>query len=155
MHKKIIIYTDGACKGNPGKGGWAALLKYKNVVKEIYGGTLYTTNNRMELTAVIQGLSILKDKNCKIELFTDSKYVQNGMNIWLNNWIKRGWTSSNKKVIKNQDLWKIINQIQQKHEIIWNWVKGHDNDALNNHADKLANKGLLKQTITINNFLTE
>ncbi|WP_119344230.1 ribonuclease HI [Facilibium subflavum] len=139
--KKVTIYTDGACKGNPGKGGWGAVLQYKHTTKEIYGGEEDTTNNRMELMAAIKALSSLK-RHCDVDLYTDSKYVQQGINSWLENWKKRNWQTAAKKAVKNQDLWQKLDALCQKHTIHWHWVKGHSNHPLNDKADALANKGV-------------
>lgn len=143
---KITIYTDGACSGNPGKGGWGAILIYnakdkdgKNVThkKTLSGGEEFTTNNKMELTAVIEALNAVKKKS-EIELFTDSKYVLDGFTKWLPNWQENGWKSSGKKPIKNIDLWKKLSELASKHIINWHWVKGHADNQLNNEVDKLA-----------------
>ncbi|WP_440615735.1 ribonuclease HI [Cysteiniphilum sp. 6C5] len=140
--KKIVIYTDGACKGNPGRGGWGAILQYKAKTKEIYGGEDNTTNNRMELLAAIKALQLLKEA-CDVELYTDSKYVQQGVNEWLDGWIKRGWKTANKQPVKNQDLWQLLDQSRHKHRVKWCWVKGHNGHPLNERADELANKGVM------------
>lgn len=142
--KKIIIYTDGACKGNPGKGGWGAILQYGEKVKELFGGEDGTTNNRMELTAAIEALSTLTE-GCCVELYTDSKYVQQGISEWLDNWVMRGWKSSANKPVKNQDLWEKLNFLRKKHDVKWHWVKGHNGHPLNERADVLANKGVLER----------
>lgn len=142
--KRIIIYTDGACKGNPGKGGWGAILQYGDKVKELFGGEDGTTNNRMELTAAIEALSILTE-GCCVELYTDSKYVQQGISEWLDNWVMRGWKSSANKPVKNQDLWEKLNFLRKKHDVKWHWVKGHNGHPLNERADVLANKGVLER----------
>ncbi|MCK5727933.1 MAG: ribonuclease HI [Methylococcales bacterium] len=141
MAKTVIIYTDGACKGNPGKGGWGAWLRYDEREKELFGGEMYTTNNRMELMAAIQALEVLT-RPCVVELYTDSTYVKNGINSWLANWKKRGWKTATKKAVKNEDLWRRLDTIQQKHEVTWKWVKGHSGDEGNDRADELANKGV-------------
>ena len=138
MTPRVEIYTDGACSGNPGIGGWAALLKYKDKEKEISGGDLMTTNNRMELMAVIQALNALKTK-CNITLYTDSKYVMNGITEWLPNWKKNGFKTANKKQdVKNVDLWMILDELVQVHEIRWVWVKGHAGCEENERVDKRA-----------------
>ncbi|WP_440683246.1 ribonuclease HI [Cysteiniphilum halobium] len=139
--KKVVIYTDGACKGNPGRGGWGAILQYKGKIKEIYGGEDNTTNNRMELFAAIEALQLLKG-SCDVELYTDSKYVQQGVSEWLDNWIQRGWKTANKQSVKNQDLWQMLDQLRRKHQVKWCWVKGHNGHPLNERADELANKGV-------------
>ncbi len=136
----MIIYTDGACKGNPGSGGWGAVLLYKNHEKQLYGSEKNTTNNRMELMAVIKALQAL-NRPCNIKIYTDSKYVQNGMLSWLEGWKKNNWKNSKKQEVKNIDLWKILDVEAQKHSIEWCWVKGHNGDKYNELADELANKG--------------
>lgn len=138
---KITIYTDGACSGNPGVGGWGAILIYKDNKKELYGGNLYTTNNKMELTAVIEALKSLK-KECEIDLYTDSKYVKDGITEWLYNWKKNNWKNSQKKDVLNKELWQELDNLQSGHKINWYWVKGHANNELNNRADELARLGI-------------
>ena len=139
--KEVIIYTDGACRGNPGLGGWGVLMQYHNENKELYGGEKNTTNNKMELSAVIQGLGALKEP-CQVKLFTDSKYVMDGINSWIHNWKKNDWKTANKKPVKNKELWVELDQLVQKHKISWNWVKGHSGDPGNERADELANLGI-------------
>lgn len=142
MSKAIVkIYTDGACKGNPGPGGWGALLTYKSVEKELWGGEYETTNNRMELMAAIQSLSALK-KSCEVHLYTDSQYVKKGITEWLDGWKAKGWRTANKKPVKNMDLWKLLDEQVVKHQISWHWVKGHAGDIGNERADQLANRGV-------------
>jgi ribonuclease HI len=141
MTDTVVIYTDGACRGNPGPGGWGVILSYKGVVKELYGGEKETTNNRMELTAAIQGLEVLK-KQCKVELNTDSKYVLQGITEWLPNWKKRGWKTAGNKPVKNEDLWRRLDAAGSQHTIEWKWVKGHSGHKENDRADKLANLGI-------------
>ena len=141
MTESVIIYTDGACKGNPGKGGWGAWLQYKGHEKELYGGEKQTTNNRMELMAAIQALEVLK-KPCVVELYTDSSYLKDGINKWLINWKKRGWKTANKQAVKNEDLWRRLDLITKNHQITWKWVKGHSGNYGNDKADRLANKGV-------------
>ena len=139
--KKIEIYTDGACRGNPGPGGWGVLLIYQGTKKTLYGGASNTTNNRMEMQAVIEALKVLKSK-CEIKLYTDSKYVMDGINKWLSGWKKRDWKTANKKAVKNQDLWEVLDLAIKKHEIEWHWVKGHTGNLGNEEADSLANQGI-------------
>jgi len=139
--KAIAIYTDGACRGNPGAGGWGVYLLYKNEKKEFYGGKLNTTNNQMELTAAIEGLKVLKEP-CKVKLYTDSKYVMDGINSWIANWKKNNWKTASKKDVKNKDLWIELDAETCKHEIEWIWVKGHSGNIGNEKADALANMGI-------------
>ena len=139
--KTVIIYTDGACRGNPGQGGWGALIKYGDSVKEIYGADVSTTNNKMELTAAIKALKEIK-KPSEIIIYTDSKYVLQGIEEWIHNWKKRGWLGANKKPVKNKELWKELDELRDKHTIKWNWVKGHSGDPGNETADMLANRGI-------------
>ncbi len=141
MTEVVVIYTDGACRGNPGPGGWGVLLKYKDKINEMYGGEQETTNNRMELMAAIQGLGSLS-RGCKVQLNTDSKYVLQGITEWLPNWKKRGWKTAAKKPVKNVDLWQQLEAAIQHHEIDWQWIKGHSGDAGNERADTLANLGI-------------
>lgn len=141
LKKKVQIYTDGACRGNPGIGGWGATLSYNGTVKEIYGGEQLTTNNRMEMTAVIEALSALT-KASDVTLYSDSKYVLQGINDWMPNWKKRNWKTASKQAVKNVDLWQKIDQLAQAHEIKWVWVKGHSGDPGNERADELANLGI-------------
>ena len=139
--KQVIIYTDGACRGNPGPGGWGALVKFDEVKKEIFGGSKDTTNNQMELTAAIEGLAILKEP-CSVELFTDSKYVMDGITQWIQNWKKNSWRTAAKKDVKNKELWKKLDELISYHQVQWHWVKGHSGDMGNETADFLANKGI-------------
>ena len=141
MDKKVYIYTDGACKGNPGPGGWGALLKYNDTEKEFFGGEKQTTNNRMEMTAAIEALSRLK-RRCDVVLTTDSQYLRKGITEWIANWKKKGWKTSSKKPVKNADLWQQLDELTQQHNITWNWVKGHSGHDENERADQLANKGI-------------
>jgi ribonuclease HI len=141
MDESVIIYTDGACRGNPGPGGWGVLLQYKGKIKELYGGEQDSTNNRMELMAAIQGLETLS-RGCNVLLYTDSKYVLQGITEWMPNWKKRGWKTVAKKPVKNEDLWRELDSAIQKHKINWQWVKGHSGDAGNERADTLANLGI-------------
>ncbi|MDA7575857.1 ribonuclease HI [Gammaproteobacteria bacterium] len=139
--KQVIIYTDGACRGNPGPGGWGALIRFDSVEKEIFGGQANTTNNQMELSAAIEGLSILTEP-CNVELFTDSKYVMDGITQWIQNWKKNNWRTAAKKDVKNKELWQKLDQLIAQHQVQWHWVKGHSGDAGNEAADLLANKGI-------------
>jgi len=141
----IKIFTDGACKGNPGLGGWGALIIENGKEKEIYGGSFNTTNNKMELTATIEALKLYKDPKT-IELYTDSKYVKNGITEWIFNWKKNGWKNSSKKPVKNLELWIKLDQMANHHEVSWFWVKGHSNHRENDIADALANKGINELT---------
>jgi len=135
------IYTDGACKGNPGPGGWGAILEYDGREREIYGGEPATTNNRMELTAVIEALSSLT-RPCRVTVHTDSQYVQKGITEWIRGWKARGWRTASKEPVKNVDLWKKLDAAVGQHEIEWVWVRGHSGHDGNERADKLANKGV-------------
>ena len=135
--KEVQLYTDGACSGNPGPGGWACLLRYKETEKELSGGASQTTNNRMELTAVIEGLKCLKEK-CAITLYTDSKYVMDGVQNYLTLWQENGWKKSNKKTVLNVDLWQELSDLLTRHEINWVWVKGHAGHIENERVDTLA-----------------
>ena len=137
----IEIYTDGACKGNPGVGGWGALLNGGGKTRELFGGEAHTTNNRMELMAVIRALEALK-RRCSVQLHTDSKYVQQGISAWIHGWKKNGWRTSDKKPVKNDDLWKRLDELAQQHDVQWLWVKGHAGHAGNERADQLANRGV-------------
>ena len=139
--KQVTIYTDGACKGNPGPGGWGAILMYGENEKELWGGNAETTNNRMELTAAIEALEALTE-SCNVILYTDSNYVKDGISSWLANWKKRGWKTANKKPVKNVDLWKRLDDATARHDIDWRWVKGHAGDPGNERADELANRGV-------------
>jgi ribonuclease HI len=141
--EQVVIYTDGACKGNPGPGGWGALLSQGNIEKEIFGGELGTTNNRMELSAVIQALSALK-RPCKVTLYLDSEYVRKGITEWIHGWKARGWKTAAKAPVKNVDLWQRLDAVvaSSGHTIDWRWVKGHAGDPGNERADGLANKGV-------------
>jgi ribonuclease HI len=141
----VEIYTDGACKGNPGPGGWGAWLRYKGMEKELCGGEAMTTNNRMELTAVIEALKTLT-RPCKVALYTDSQYVQKGVTEWLSQWKARGWRTASKSPVKNEDLWRLLDAELPRHEIRWHWVKGHAGHEGNERADVLANRGVEKMT---------
>jgi ribonuclease HI len=137
----IDIYTDGACKGNPGVGGWGVLLKSGPHLKELYGGEAHTTNNRMELTAVIRALEALK-RNARVRIHTDSQYVQKGISAWIHDWKRRNWRTADKKPVKNTDLWRRLDELVANHEIEWIWVKGHAGHPENERADQLANLGV-------------
>jgi len=139
--KEVIIYTDGACRGNPGPGGWGVLIKFESIEKEIFGGQKDTTNNQMELSAAIEGLAFLKEP-CSVELFTDSKYVMDGITQWIANWKKNNWRTAAKKDVKNKELWQKLDQLISYHQVQWHWVKGHSGDIGNETADLLANKGI-------------
>lgn len=138
---RVEIWTDGACKGNPGPGGWGALLRYGAREKELFGGERLTTNNRMELTAVIEALASLK-RRCRVVLHTDSQYVQLGITEWLPNWMRRGWKTADRKPVKNADLWQRLHQLSAGHDVHWRWVKGHAGVDGNERADELANRGV-------------
>ena len=139
--KKVQIFTDGACRGNPGKGGWGALLQFDGEEREICGGEMLTTNNRMELQAAIEALKVLK-QTYEIDLTTDSSYVKNGITQRLAKWKTNNWLTSNRKPVKNIDLWQELDELTQKHSIRWHWIKGHSGHIGNESADKLANKGI-------------
>jgi len=141
MLNHVEIFTDGACRGNPGPGGWGALLRFKDVEKTIKGGEKETTNNRMELQAAISALESLS-RPCKITLTTDSRYVMDGVQQWLPNWKKRGWKTANKKAVKNEDLWRKLDELTNGHEIDWRWVKGHSGHKENELVDQLANEAI-------------
>ncbi len=144
INNKIIIYTDGGCRGNPGIGGWGAFLKLQTKEKKIYGYEDYTTNNRMELTATIKALEYLKITHIPIDLYTDSIYVKNGITEWIENWRKKNWQTANKKPIKNIDLWQKLDALNKKYLITWYWVKGHSGSFGNDIADELANRAMDK-----------
>jgi ribonuclease HI len=135
------MYTDGACKGNPGPGGWGALLRCNGSEKELFGGERATTNNRMELLAVIEGLDALT-RPCRIVVYTDSQYVKNGITEWIHNWKKRGWLTAAKEPVKNADLWRRLDESAARHTVEWRWVKGHAGHEFNERADGLANRGV-------------
>ncbi len=142
MSKQIVeIFTDGACRGNPGPGGWGALLRYDDKTREIYGAELDTTNNRMELMAAIESLGALK-KTCRVELTTDSQYVKRGITEWIVGWKKKGWRNSQKKPVKNADLWQRLDEVAAQHDVSWHWVKGHSGHIENERADELANRAI-------------
>ena len=137
----VTIYTDGACSGNPGPGGWGALLIFGDNRKEICGGEAETTNNRMELTAAIEALTALT-RPCRIELYTDSSYVKDGITQWIDRWKKNGWRTANKKPVKNEELWRALDEALNRHHVNWHWVKGHAGDPGNEKADELARQGM-------------
>ena len=139
--ERVEIYTDGACKGNPGPGGWGALLAYQGTERELFGGEPHTTNNRMELTAVIEALKALK-RPCHVALYTDSQYVQKGILEWIKGWERNGWKTAARQPVKNADLWMRLNQEAARHQIAWHWVKGHAGHPGNERADRLATQGL-------------
>ena len=143
MSDFVTIYTDGACRGNPGPGGWGVILQYKGNNKELFGGEKETTNNRMELMAAIKALEALK-KPCKVKLSTDSQYVLKGITEWMNNWKKKGWKTASRKPVKNEDLWRRLDAAIEGHDIEWIWVKGHAGHDGNEWADRLANSGIDK-----------
>lgn len=139
MH--VEIFTDGACKGNPGPGGWGALLRYGKHQKSFCGGELQTTNNRMEMLAAIEALRALK-KSCEVKLTTDSEYLRRGVTEWMAGWQRNGWRTADKKPVKNQDLWQLLAEEIKRHQIAWHWVRGHQGHPENEHADQLANRGV-------------
>jgi ribonuclease HI len=141
MTSPVVIYTDGACKGNPGPGGWGALLQYDGRELEIFGGDSATTNNRMELTAVIRALESLR-RRCAVVIYTDSQYVKNGIQTWIHGWKKNGWKTSDRKPVKNEDLWRELDALVAVHDIEWHWVRGHNDTPGNERADALANRGV-------------
>jgi len=137
----VYLYTDGACKGNPGPGGWGVLMRYGRHEKELFGGEAQTTNNRMELSAVIEGLAALT-RPCRVVICTDSQYVKNGMEKWIHGWKKNGWKTASKQPVKNEDLWQQLDRLAAQHQIQWQWVRGHAGHAENERADALANQGV-------------
>jgi ribonuclease HI len=139
--KRVIAHTDGACRGNPGPGGWGARLEHDGKVRELNGAETPTTNNRMELMAAISALEALREP-CVVDLYTDSQYVRLGITEWLANWKRRGWKTADKKPVKNQDLWERLDRIAAQHQVAWHWVKGHDGDPGNERADALANAAI-------------
>jgi ribonuclease HI len=140
MAERIMIYTDGACKGNPGPGGWGVVLRFGNQVKELLGGEANTTNNRMELTAAIEALKALR-RPVSADVYTDSQYVIKGLEQWLPAWKARGWQTADKKPVKNRDLWELLDELAAQHQLSWHWVKGHSGNPGNTRADALANEG--------------
>ena len=139
----VIIYTDGACKGNPGPGGWGVLMISGDHRRELHGGETMTTNNRMELTAAIEALRALK-RHCRVRLFTDSSYVKQGIETWIHGWKRNGWRTADKKPVKNADLWQTLDELAATHRVKWRWVKGHAGDPGNERADELSNIGIPK-----------
>jgi ribonuclease HI len=142
--KQVQIITDGACLGNPGPGGWASLLRFNGHLREMYGSEPHTTNNRMELTAAIRALEVLKEP-CAVEIVTDSEYLKNGITAWIHGWKRNGWKTSAKKPVVNQDLWEQLDQLAAKHKIHWTWTKGHADHADNNRCDELATRAARDQ----------
>ena len=141
MSERVELFTDGACKGNPGPWGWGAVLRFGDHEKELFGGEAATTNNRMELTAVIEGLRALS-RRCAVDITTDSQYVKNGITQWIHNWKRNGWRTAAKKPVKNDDLWRLLDEAVGKHDVQWHWVKGHSGHTENERADALANRGI-------------
>ncbi len=137
----VEIYTDGACRGNPGPGGWGAILRYKGQERELWGGERHTTNNRMEMLAAISALEVLT-RRCQVVLTTDSQYLRQGITEWIHNWKRRHWRTSGNQPVKNADLWQRLDTLSQQHEIEWRWVKGHAGHSENERADQLANRGI-------------
>lgn len=145
MVKKVHLITDGACLGNPGPGGWAAILRYGEHKKEIFGSEPHTTNNRMELRAAIEGLRALRE-DCEVEVVTDSEYLKNGITTWINGWKRKGWMTAAKKPVVNQDLWKQLDEQVSRHKTQWSWTKGHASHADNNRCDELASRAAREQS---------
>lgn len=143
--KKVQLITDGACKGNPGPGGWAAILRYGKHRKELWGSEPYTTNNRMELTAAVRGLQALKEP-CQVEIITDSEYLKNGISAWIRKWNANGWQTAQKKPVVNQDLWQALDRESARHKTTWTWTKGHALNEDNNRADELASHAAASQS---------
>ncbi|UXN04766.1 MULTISPECIES: ribonuclease HI [unclassified Bartonella] len=139
--KQIVIYTDGACSGNPGPGGWGALLQYNGHERELFGGEKDTTNNRMEIMAAVEALNALKEP-CKVDLYTDSVYVRDGISKWIEGWKRNGWQTAAKKPVKNMDLWQALDVARKRHDVVWHWVKGHAGHTENERVDSLARKGV-------------
>jgi ribonuclease HI len=142
--KKVRLITDGSCLGNPGPGGWAAILRYNQHTKELWGCEPHTTNNRMELTAAIEGLRALRE-DCEVEITTDSEYLKNGITTWINGWKRKGWMTAAKKPVVNQDLWKALDEQVQRHRTAWVWTRGHSDHADNNRCDELATRAAREQ----------
>jgi ribonuclease HI len=143
--KKVQLITDGACIGNPGPGGWACILRYGDRNKEMFGSERQTTNNRMELTAAVQGLTALREP-CEVEIVTDSQYMKNGIQTWIANWKRNGWRTAGKKAVMNQDLWEELDRQNARHKTVWSWTKGHASHADNNRCDELATAAAREQT---------
>lgn len=141
MSDRVTIHTDGACSGNPGPGGWGAVMQFNGTIKELKGGAALTTNNQMELTAAIESLKALK-RPCNVALYTDSSYVKDGLTKWIFNWKRNGWKTAAKKPVKNVELWQALDAAVQRHKIEWHWLKGHAGDEMNERADALANDGM-------------
>jgi ribonuclease HI len=141
MSERVAIWTDGACSGNPGPGGWGVILRYGDCEKEIFGGEPLTTNNRMELTAAISALDSLT-RSCAVDLHTDSQYLRGGVTEWIGKWKRNGWRTADKKPVKNEDLWRRLDDAAQRHDIAWKWVRGHAGDVMNERADELARRGM-------------
>ena len=147
VERIVTLYADGACKGNPGPGGWGVLLRTGGREKELHGGDAGTTNNRMELTAVIEGLSALKHRS-RVRVYTDSQYVQKGISEWIHGWKRRGWRTADRKPVKNEDLWRELDEVARAHDVEWHWVKGHAGHPENERADALANQGIPQEMAT-------
>jgi len=141
MSERVELFTDGACRGNPGPGGWGSVLRFDGREKELFGGEENTTNNRMELMAVIRGLEALK-RGCAVDVTTDSQYVKNGITQWIHNWKRNGWRTAARKPVKNGDLWRQLDEAVARHDVSWHWVKGHSGHSENERADALANRGI-------------
>ena len=139
--KQVEVFTDGACRGNPGPGGWGALLRYGESERELYGGEVLTTNNRMELTAAIRALGALREP-CDVDLYTDSQYLRDGVTRWMANWKRRGWRTADRKPVKNVELWQALEREASRHQVRWHWVRGHSGHDGNERADRLANRGI-------------
>jgi ribonuclease HI len=141
MTKRVVAWTDGACSGNPGPGGWGAILTFGEHEKELSGGETETTNNRMELTAAIQALEALKG-DCEVEIHTDSQYLRDGITRWIHRWKTNGWRTGDRKPVKNAELWQRLDAARQRHSVDWRWVRGHDGNPMNERADELARRGM-------------
>ena len=141
MSERVALFTDGACRGNPGPGGWGSVLQFNGREKELFGGEAHTTNNRMELMAVIRGLQALK-RPCAVDVTTDSQYVKNGITQWIHNWKRNGWRTAARQPVKNDDLWRMLDEAVARHRVTWHWVKGHSGHPENERADALANRAI-------------